>query len=73
MSKTVITSAAKTQWESGVSGNTKVLTKTGLKLAAMDVIELHEAFAAQAPAVLRDLGLPDDADVQSPGTDICKE
>jgi acetyl-CoA acetyltransferase len=27
----------------------------------MDVIELNEAFAAQALAVLRDLGLPDDA------------
>jgi acetyl-CoA acetyltransferase len=26
----------------------------------MDVIELNEAFAAQALAVLRDLGLPDD-------------
>jgi acetyl-CoA acetyltransferase len=27
----------------------------------MDVIELNEAFASQALAVLRDLGLPDDA------------
>ncbi len=39
----------------------KVLEKTGLKLAQMDVIELNEAFAAQALAVTRDLGLPDDA------------
>ncbi len=39
----------------------KVLAKTGLTLADMDVIELNEAFAAQALAVLRDLGLPDDA------------
>ena len=39
----------------------KLLAKTGLKLAAMDVIELNEAFAAQALAVTRDLGLPDDA------------
>jgi acetyl-CoA acyltransferase len=39
----------------------KVLAKTGLALAAMDVIELNEAFAAQALAVTRDLGLPDDA------------
>jgi acetyl-CoA acyltransferase len=39
----------------------KVLTKSGLKLSDMDVIELNEAFAAQALAVLRDLGLPDDA------------
>jgi acetyl-CoA acetyltransferase len=38
----------------------KVLERTGLKLAQMDVIELYEAFAAQALAVTRDLGLPDD-------------
>jgi len=39
----------------------KVLALTGLKLDQMDVIELNEAFAAQALAVTRDLGLPDDA------------
>ena len=39
----------------------KVLDNTGLKLSQMDVIELNEAFAAQALAVTRDLGLPDDA------------
>jgi 3-oxoadipyl-CoA thiolase len=39
----------------------KVLEKTGLKLPQMDVIELNEAFAAQALAVTRELGLPDDA------------
>jgi acetyl-CoA acyltransferase len=39
----------------------KVLAKTGLKLEHMDVIELNEAFAAQGLAVMRDLGLPDDA------------
>ncbi len=39
----------------------KVLAKAGLTLADMDVIELNEAFAAQALAVTRDLGLPDDA------------
>jgi acetyl-CoA acyltransferase len=38
----------------------KVLQQTGLTLAAMDVIELNEAFAAQGLAVLRDLGLADD-------------
>jgi len=38
-----------------------VLEKTGLKLSQMEVIELNEAFAAQALAVTRDLGLPDDA------------
>ncbi|MDU6924359.1 3-oxoadipyl-CoA thiolase [Franconibacter helveticus] len=39
----------------------KVLAQTGLTLDQMDVIELNEAFAAQALAVTRDLGLPDDA------------
>ncbi len=38
----------------------KVLEKTGLKLAQMDVIELNEAFAAQGLAVTRDHGLADD-------------
>ena len=39
----------------------KVLALAGLDLSRMDVIELNEAFAAQALAVTRDLGLPDDA------------
>jgi acetyl-CoA acyltransferase len=39
----------------------KVLARAGLELDQMDVIELNEAFAAQALAVLRELGLPDDA------------
>lgn len=39
----------------------KVLALTGLRIEQMDVIELNEAFAAQALAVTRDLGLPDDA------------
>ena len=39
----------------------KVLAKTGLQISQMDVIELNEAFAAQALAVTRDLGLPDNA------------
>jgi acetyl-CoA acyltransferase len=39
----------------------KILDKTGLKLAQIEVIELNEAFAAQALAVTRDLGLADDA------------
>jgi len=38
----------------------KVLALAGLTLEQIDVIELNEAFAAQALAVLRDLGLPDD-------------
>jgi 3-oxoadipyl-CoA thiolase len=44
----------------------KVLAKTGLKLQDMAVIELNEAFAAQALAVLRDLDLPDDAPQVNP-------
>jgi len=39
----------------------KVLAKTGVSLSEIDVIELNEAFAAQALAVTRDLGLADDA------------
>ncbi len=38
----------------------KLLVKTGMKLDRMDVIELNEAFAAQALAVTRELGLDDD-------------
>ncbi len=39
----------------------KVLAKAGLTIEDMDVIELNEAFAAQALAVTRDLGIADDA------------
>ncbi|OMH35340.1 3-oxoadipyl-CoA thiolase [Motiliproteus sp. MSK22-1] len=39
----------------------KVLSVSGLKLSQMDLIELNEAFAAQALAVTRELGLEDDA------------
>ena len=38
----------------------KILRRTGMSLDQMDVIELNEAFAAQALAVTRDLGLADD-------------
>jgi acetyl-CoA acyltransferase len=44
-----------------VPATSKVLAKARLKLSDMDVIELNEAFAAQALAVLRHLGLADDA------------
>jgi acetyl-CoA acyltransferase len=44
----------------------KVLETSGLSLDQMDVIELNEAFAAQGLAVLRDLGLPDDAENVNP-------
>ena len=39
----------------------KVLAIAGLDLGQLDLIELNEAFASQALAVLRELGLPDDA------------
>ena len=39
----------------------KLLAKTGVSLAKVDLIELNEAFASQALAVLRRLGVPDDA------------
>ena len=39
----------------------KALALAGLTIEQMDVVELNEAFASQALAVLRDLGLPDDA------------
>ena len=39
----------------------KVLERAGLNINDMDVIELNEAFAAQALGVLRQLGLADDA------------
>ncbi|HRQ55869.1 MAG TPA: 3-oxoadipyl-CoA thiolase [Azoarcus taiwanensis] len=44
----------------------KLLQRTGLTLADIDVIELNEAFAAQGLAVLRELGVPDDAPYVNP-------
>jgi acetyl-CoA acyltransferase len=44
-----------------VPATQKVLSLANLELSQMDVIELNEAFAAQALAVMRQLGLPDDA------------
>jgi acetyl-CoA acetyltransferase family protein len=44
-----------------IAATRKVLVRSGLTLSDMNVIELNEAFAAQALAVLRDLGIPDDA------------
>ena len=44
----------------------KVLERTRLTIGQMDVIELNEAFAAQALAVLRELGLADDAPQVNP-------
>jgi len=39
----------------------KLLDRLGLGIGAIDVVELNEAFASQGLAVLRQLGLPDDA------------
>jgi acetyl-CoA acyltransferase len=44
----------------------KVLAMTGLTIGQMDIVELNEAFASQSLAVLRDLGLPDDAEHVNP-------
>jgi acetyl-CoA acetyltransferase family protein len=44
-----------------VPATRKVLAKSGLLLGQMNVIELNEAFASQALAVLRELGIPEDA------------
>jgi acetyl-CoA acyltransferase len=44
-----------------VPASRKVLSKSGLSIGKMDVIELNEAFASQALAVLRELGVADDA------------
>ncbi|WP_445536267.1 3-oxoadipyl-CoA thiolase [Acinetobacter sp. G18] len=44
----------------------KLLQQANLNLDQMDVIELNEAFAAQALAVTRDLGLPDDSEKVNP-------
>ena len=49
-----------------VPATEKLMARLGLKIADFDVIELNEAFASQALAVLRQLGLPDDADHVNP-------
>ncbi len=49
-----------------VPATRKVLELTGMTLEQMDVIELNEAFAAQALAVLRDLGVADDDERVNP-------
>ena len=49
-----------------VPATRKLLERTGLAIDEFDVIELHEAFASQALAVLRDLGIPDDAENVNP-------
>ena len=44
----------------------KLLERQGLSLGDIDLIELNEAFASQGLAVLRQLGLPDDAEHVNP-------
>ncbi len=44
----------------------RLLERTGVRLSQIDIIELNEAFAAQSLAVLRQLGLPDDAEQVNP-------
>jgi 3-oxoadipyl-CoA thiolase len=49
-----------------VPATRKLLDRAGLTVAGIDVVELNEVFAAQALAVLRELGLPDDAEHVNP-------
>ena len=49
-----------------VPATQKLLARLGLGIGEFDVVELNEAFASQALAVLRALGLPDDAAFVNP-------
>ncbi len=49
-----------------VTATQKALTKAGLSLGEIGVIELNEAFAGQALACMRELGLADDSDLVNP-------
>jgi 3-oxoadipyl-CoA thiolase len=49
-----------------VPSTQKLMARLGLKISDFDVIELNEAFASQALACLRQLGLPDDAEHVNP-------
>jgi acetyl-CoA acyltransferase len=49
-----------------VPATQKLMARQGLKISDFDVAELNEAFAAQALACMRELGLPDDADHVNP-------
>jgi 3-oxoadipyl-CoA thiolase len=49
-----------------VPATQKLMARLGLKIDEFDVVELNEAFAAQALAVLRQLGLADDAEHVNP-------
>jgi acetyl-CoA C-acetyltransferase len=49
-----------------VPATQKLLGRAGLAIGDVDLVELNEAFAAQALAVTRELGLPDDAEHVNP-------
>jgi 3-oxoadipyl-CoA thiolase len=49
-----------------VPATAKLLERLGLRISDFEVIELNEAFASQAVACLRQLGLPEDADIVNP-------
>jgi len=49
-----------------IESTRKLVERLGLKVSDFDTIELNEAFASQALAVLRELGLPDDAEHVNP-------
>ena len=49
-----------------VPASRKALGRVGLDIGKMDVIELNEAFASQGLAVMREVGLPDDAENVNP-------
>ena len=49
-----------------VPATEKLLARLNLKISSFDVIELNEAFASQALAVLRSLGVPEDAEKVNP-------
>jgi 3-oxoadipyl-CoA thiolase len=49
-----------------VPATEKLMARLGLKISDFDTVELNEAFAAQSLAVLRGLGLPDDAPQVNP-------
>jgi 3-oxoadipyl-CoA thiolase len=49
-----------------VPSTRKLMEKLGLKITDFDLIELNEAFASQGLAVMRQLGLPDDAEQVNP-------
>jgi 3-oxoadipyl-CoA thiolase len=49
-----------------VPSTRKLMERLGFKIGDFDLIEINEAFASQALACLRQLGLPDDAEHMNP-------